>query len=202
MMPITSTPWVLGESYLFMEKTKIHLLLLLCAAFRLAVGTWLRKNKLDFLLVFHQQNSSLNSIFDTVYASGHKGREFPMGGKCWTALNDLHFREGSTCDVTRGEGTQGPINDSGNSGFQNESLFLKKTVFFYISYYYFWYGNQTNAVAKHALMMFLKSTILYMINTNYVQTSVKDTDLTCGCFRAYCNDCFKIKVLCKINGYW
>lgn len=101
-MPITSMPWVLGESYLFMEKTKIHLFLLLCTAFMLAVRTQLRKNKLDFLLLFHQQNSSLNSIFDTIYTSGHKGREFPMGGKRWTALNGLHFRESLTCDVTQG----------------------------------------------------------------------------------------------------
>lgn len=81
MMPVTSTPCVLGESYLFMEKTKIPLFLLLCIAFRLAVATWLGKNKLDFFLSFHQQNSSLDYIYCTIYTSGHKRTEFHMDGK-------------------------------------------------------------------------------------------------------------------------
>jgi len=81
MMPITSTPCVLGESYLFVEKTEIYLFLLLCIAFGLPVATWLRKKKLDFFLSFHQQNSSLNSIFCTTSTSGHRGTEFHMDGK-------------------------------------------------------------------------------------------------------------------------
>lgn len=78
-----STPCVRGKSCLFAEKTKIHFFLLLPTALWLVIVTWLRKNKIDFFLSFHQQNSSPNSIF---CASGHKRTEFYMAGKWWKAF--------------------------------------------------------------------------------------------------------------------